>query len=225
MLSGDGAQPRSAALAGRLVRVLAELGLVVLEREAPALTVTESPERTALERSAAFRAYQQTTRGRTDDSWRAAHRERQPDPPSANGAAVERQGAPRRSTARPTATPSTALEGRRPPTSPTSSASSSPTCSRSSRSTPTRSPQTVDRETRRQGVRVRLRAPRRPAPQVGRGLHRPPGRRGEDLRRHAPRHRDAVRRAAARHRRGHERRRSTRSARRSATRSPASSTA
>jgi single-stranded-DNA-specific exonuclease len=60
MLSGDGGQPRSAALAGRLVRVLAELGLVILEREAPALTVTESPERTALERSAAFRAYQQT---------------------------------------------------------------------------------------------------------------------------------------------------------------------
>ena len=60
MLSGDGAQPRSAALAGRLVRVLAELGLVILEREAPALTVAESPERTALERSAAFRAYQQT---------------------------------------------------------------------------------------------------------------------------------------------------------------------
>ena len=60
MLSGDGAQPRSAALAGRLVRVLAELGLVILEREASALTVTESPERTALERSAAFRAYQQT---------------------------------------------------------------------------------------------------------------------------------------------------------------------
>jgi single-stranded-DNA-specific exonuclease len=60
MLSGDGAQPRSAALAGRLVRVLAELGLVVLEREGPALTVTESPARTALERSAAYRAYQQT---------------------------------------------------------------------------------------------------------------------------------------------------------------------
>jgi single-stranded-DNA-specific exonuclease len=59
MLSGDGAQPRSAALAGRLVRVLAELDLVVLEREAPALTVAERPERTALERSAAYRAYQQ----------------------------------------------------------------------------------------------------------------------------------------------------------------------
>ena len=51
-------QPRSAALAGRLVRVLAELGLVDLEREGPALTVAEPPERTALERSAAFRAYQ-----------------------------------------------------------------------------------------------------------------------------------------------------------------------
>ena len=60
MLSGDGAQPRSAALAGRLVRVLAELGLVVLQREGPALTVTESPARTALERSAAYRVYQQT---------------------------------------------------------------------------------------------------------------------------------------------------------------------
>jgi hypothetical protein len=32
---------------------------VVLEREAPALTVVERPERTALERSAAYRAYQQ----------------------------------------------------------------------------------------------------------------------------------------------------------------------
>jgi hypothetical protein len=32
---------------------------VVLERETPALKVIESPERTALERSPAFRAYQQ----------------------------------------------------------------------------------------------------------------------------------------------------------------------
>ena len=31
----------------------------ILEREAPALTVAERPERTALERSAAYRAYQQ----------------------------------------------------------------------------------------------------------------------------------------------------------------------
>ena len=53
-------------------------------------------------------------------------------------------------------------------------------------------------------LRVRLRAPRRPAPPVGRGLHRPPGRRGEDLRGHAARHGDAVRRAAARHGRGHD---------------------
>ena len=50
-----------------------------------------------------------------------------------------------------------------------------------------------------------MRAPRRPAAQVRRGLHHPPGRRGEDLRRHAARHRDAVRGAAARHGRGHER--------------------
>ena len=49
----------------------------------------------------------------------------------------------------------------------------------------------VDRDARRGGVRLRLRAPRRPAPQVRRGLHRPPGRRREDLRGHAPRHRDA----------------------------------
>ena len=55
----------------------------------------------------------------------------------------------------------------------------------------------------RVGVRLRLRAPRRPAAPVGRGLHPPPGRRGEDLRRHAARHRDALRRDAARHRRGH----------------------
>ena len=60
-------------------------------------------------------------------------------------------------------------------------------------------------ELRGQGVRVRVRAPRRPAPPVRRGLHRASGRRREDLRRHAARHRDAVRRAAARHRRGHHR--------------------
>ncbi len=61
-----------------------------------------------------------------------------------------------------------------------------------------------DRPRARAGrVRVRLRAPRRPAAQVGRGLHRAPGRGGADLREHAPGHRDAVRGAAARHRRGH----------------------
>ena len=57
MLRGEGPQPRSAALAGRLVRVLSELDLVVLDREGPALRLTEAPARTALERSAAFRAY------------------------------------------------------------------------------------------------------------------------------------------------------------------------
>jgi single-stranded-DNA-specific exonuclease len=57
-LRGDGPQPRSAALAGRLVRVLSELRLVELRRDGPALTVVAPPVRTSLERSPAFRAYQ-----------------------------------------------------------------------------------------------------------------------------------------------------------------------
>jgi single-stranded-DNA-specific exonuclease len=57
VLRGEGSQPRSAALAGRLVRVLTELDLVALDREGPALRIVERPGRTALERSAAFRAY------------------------------------------------------------------------------------------------------------------------------------------------------------------------
>jgi single-stranded-DNA-specific exonuclease len=56
-LRGEGPQPRSAALAGRLVRVLSELDLVVLDREGQALRLTEAPARTALERSEAFQAY------------------------------------------------------------------------------------------------------------------------------------------------------------------------
>jgi hypothetical protein len=60
VLRGEGPQPRSAALAGRLVRVLTELGLADFSdgNPHPALTVAESPQRTALERSAAYRAYQ-----------------------------------------------------------------------------------------------------------------------------------------------------------------------
>jgi single-stranded-DNA-specific exonuclease len=57
LLRGEGPQPRSAALSGRLVRVLTELDLVDFDREGPALTAVEAPERTALDRSAAFRAY------------------------------------------------------------------------------------------------------------------------------------------------------------------------
>ena len=59
VLRGEGSQPRSAALAGRLVRVLTELDLVVLDREGHALRIAEAPARTALERSPAFRAYHQ----------------------------------------------------------------------------------------------------------------------------------------------------------------------
>ena len=58
MLRGEGRQPWSAALAGRLVRVLTELDLAVLARAGPALRAAERPARTALERSPAFRAYQ-----------------------------------------------------------------------------------------------------------------------------------------------------------------------
>jgi single-stranded-DNA-specific exonuclease len=56
VLRGDGPHTRSPALAGRLVRVLAELHLVSLDRDRPALEVPAA-QRTALERSAAFRAY------------------------------------------------------------------------------------------------------------------------------------------------------------------------
>ena len=59
VLRGEGPQPRSAALAGRLVRVLTELELAILDRQGPALRIVEPPARTALERSAAFRAYHQ----------------------------------------------------------------------------------------------------------------------------------------------------------------------
>jgi single-stranded-DNA-specific exonuclease len=58
VLRGDGPHHRSAQLAGRLLRVLSELRLVSLDRDLPALTVPVA-QRTALERSAAFRAYQQ----------------------------------------------------------------------------------------------------------------------------------------------------------------------
>ncbi|HWC26610.1 MAG TPA: single-stranded-DNA-specific exonuclease RecJ [Solirubrobacteraceae bacterium] len=58
LLRGDAKTPRPARLAGRVLRVLAELQLVSLDPEARALTVPPA-ERTALERSTAFRAYQQ----------------------------------------------------------------------------------------------------------------------------------------------------------------------
>ncbi len=57
VLRGEGPQPRSAALAGRLVRVLSELDLAALDREGQALRLIEAPARTALEHSEAFRAY------------------------------------------------------------------------------------------------------------------------------------------------------------------------
>jgi single-stranded-DNA-specific exonuclease len=58
LLRGDPRTPRPAVLAGRLVRVLAELHLVSLDPDSRTLTIPAA-ERTALERSVAFRAYQQ----------------------------------------------------------------------------------------------------------------------------------------------------------------------
>ncbi|HEX4344295.1 MAG TPA: single-stranded-DNA-specific exonuclease RecJ [Solirubrobacteraceae bacterium] len=58
LLRGDPQTPRPATLAGRVIRVLAELDLVSLDPDSRTLTVPLA-ERTALERSAAFRAYQQ----------------------------------------------------------------------------------------------------------------------------------------------------------------------
>jgi single-stranded-DNA-specific exonuclease len=59
LLRGDGVHPRPPELAARLIRVLRELGLVAWERDGaghPACRVLEAP-RTALEKSAAYRAY------------------------------------------------------------------------------------------------------------------------------------------------------------------------
>jgi single-stranded-DNA-specific exonuclease len=57
ILRGAGAQPRSGVVAGRLLRVLAELDLVALDAPALAVTVPPAAGRTDLERSPAFRAY------------------------------------------------------------------------------------------------------------------------------------------------------------------------
>ncbi|MDX6699279.1 MAG: single-stranded-DNA-specific exonuclease [Solirubrobacteraceae bacterium] len=56
-LRGDAQRPRSPALAGRMLRVLQELSLVSLDRDRLAVTVPAA-QRTALERSPAFRAYE-----------------------------------------------------------------------------------------------------------------------------------------------------------------------
>ena len=234
LLRGDGPHGRPARLAARLIRVLAELELVSLDRDLPALAIAGD----CADRARALGGVQglcTAIRGRTTIP-------------------EQRKSSPRRlSRARP--------EGRRGRRRRAEDGDAGRRCSpsRGRRSTGSRIPTptaTVERseltatERRllgdlfaiveehahesaavdrprpgRGGVRLRLRAPRRPAPALGRGLHHPPGRRGQDLRRHAPRHRDAVRGAAARHRRGHLAPRSRRCRRRSARRSPGWSTA
>jgi single-stranded-DNA-specific exonuclease len=56
LLRGDGMQARPARVGGRLIRVLAELGLVSLDRDLPALALAGTAQ-TALERSVAYQAY------------------------------------------------------------------------------------------------------------------------------------------------------------------------
>jgi single-stranded-DNA-specific exonuclease len=58
VLRGDGPHGRPARVAGRLIRVLAELRLVSLDRDLPALSLASS-EPTQLERSPSFRVYEQ----------------------------------------------------------------------------------------------------------------------------------------------------------------------
>jgi single-stranded-DNA-specific exonuclease len=58
LLRGDGPHSRPARLAARLIKVLAELELVSLDPELPALAIAGAAP-TALERSAAYRVYAQ----------------------------------------------------------------------------------------------------------------------------------------------------------------------
>jgi hypothetical protein len=58
LLRGDGPHGRPARLAGRLTRVLAELELVSLDRDLPALAVAGTTQ-TELELSPAYRVYAQ----------------------------------------------------------------------------------------------------------------------------------------------------------------------
>jgi single-stranded-DNA-specific exonuclease len=58
LLRGDGPHPRPARLATRLIKVLAELELVSLDRDLPALEIAGAAS-TALERSPAYRVYAQ----------------------------------------------------------------------------------------------------------------------------------------------------------------------
>ncbi len=57
VLRGSGRQPRTPAMAGRLVRVLTELDLAAVDADGLGLRLADTPGRTSLERSPAFIAY------------------------------------------------------------------------------------------------------------------------------------------------------------------------
>ena len=56
LLRGGGGHGRPARMAARLVRVLSELGLVEVDRDAPSVTITGAAQ-TELDRSPSYRAY------------------------------------------------------------------------------------------------------------------------------------------------------------------------
>ena len=219
-LAGPSRYPRTPEVAARCARVLCELGLAerTTDRTATGLRVLSS-ERTELERSRAFAA----AAARHEEARRYLRRSTElkdghtrVGEPSAPAGAPSQRG--RRPSRPPSPTPITktlTADAARPARRPV----------RGHRGALVRAGR-ADRPRRgRARVRVRLREPRGPGAQVGRGLHHPPARRGADLRRHAARHRHAQRGAAARHRRGHLGAARPGRASASATRSPSWSTA
>ena len=107
VLRGEGPQPRSAALAGRLVRVLAELELVGLDREGPALEVAETP-------GSAPRSSARRPSGPTSDGSRTDWRYLTSSNTSASSGLTPRADGARRAGGTPTATGRVAVAAHRP---------------------------------------------------------------------------------------------------------------
>ena len=231
---GEGAYPRSGALCGRLLRVLGELGLAEVDGRALRATpgARTDLDRSAAHRAYSSRLAEAErylggsarkagragvlTASRPRLHFAPCRRRLGRRPTRSQQLPSRRGGGARTARARP-ASPS-----------PTSSTCRSATSRRAAPASALQSltddqrvllgdlfavveehasdaAEKIDRKLVQDGVRVRVRPPFRPAPGLGRGLHRAPRRRGEDLRGHAARHRHAVRRAAARHGGGHQR--------------------
>ena len=110
LLRGDAPRRVLAGTAAACAAVLAELGLVSLDRDLPALAVPAA-ERTALERSATFRASAAAIRGRPA----MAEASRAPDGRASPPTAPTATGADRRRAAQPAAASAGPVDARRPP--------------------------------------------------------------------------------------------------------------